>query len=275
MSAWRNCEYLALEARDHEVARHAKAKGRELAENLSRSLRITSELLGRGVIAGSADREDIDPSSTAIAFEPCRVEDVLPAEYIQPTFDLVAAQIEQISATGFEGNYSPYLLRNLNAFVALGRFDDAFRLLDAMLACRRPRGWRQWAEVVWSDPRVPEYIGDMPHSWIGAEFATAMRRMLVREDGDTLELFRAVPETWWNGEGIRLRDLPTAFGALNLKARRGKSQATVDLALSGPAPERITLRYGGAKAAHADGKLCLLERDLIVTTSFGRLTIDF
>jgi hypothetical protein len=37
----------------------------------------------------------------------------------------------------------------------------------------------------------------MPHTWIGAEFATVIRRMLLRENGSTLELFRAVPEAWW------------------------------------------------------------------------------
>jgi hypothetical protein len=275
LSAWRNCEYLALEAGDRKIAEHAKARGRAFAQNLARSLRMSAETLGRGLIAASADREDVDPSSTAIAFEPCRVADVLPAEFVQATYDLVAAQIECISAPAFEGSYSPYLLRNLNAFVSLGRFDDAFRLLAVALACRRPSGWRHWAEVVWSDPRAGEYIGDMPHSWIGAEFATAMRRMLVREDGQTLELFRAVPDSWWQGEGIRLRDLPTAFGSLNLEARRDKSRATVELALSGPAPERITLRYAGAKRAKADGKPCQLERGLIVAASFRRLTIDF
>ena len=274
LSAWRNFEYLALEIGNREMAEHAKEKGVELAQNLARSLRITSELSGRRVIAGSADREDVDPSSTAIAFEPCHVADVLPTEFVEATFDLVAAQIEQIASPAFEGNYSPYLLRNLNAFVALGRFDDAFRLLAVMLACRRPRGWRQWPEVVWSDARTPEYIGDMPHSWIGAEFATAMRRMLVREEGETLELFRAVPESWWKGEGIRLRDLPTAFGLLNLTARRTKSQAIVDLALSGPPPRRITFRYPGAKRAKADGKACVLKRDLIVIRGFSRLILD-
>ena len=69
-----------------------------------------------------------------------------------------------------------------------------YRLLGDALTWQRPPGWRHWAEVVWGNPRVPEYIGDMPHTWIGAEFATAVRRMLLREDGDTLELFRAVPD---------------------------------------------------------------------------------
>ena len=166
-------------------------------------------------------------------------------------------------------------MRNLNAFVSLGRFDDAFRLLAAALACRRPPAWRQWAEVVWSAPHAPEYIGDMPHTWIGAEFATAVRRMLVREDGGTLELFRAVPDEWWEGEGITLRDLPTAFGAANLRARRKNSQATIELSLTGPAPERITFRYPGVKQAQADGRPCEIHGDVIVAPNLNRLVIDY
>jgi len=94
LSAWRNCEYLALEIGDIDVAAHAKAKGREFAANLARSLRMTTELLGSGLIHGSADREDIDPTSTSIAFEPCRVEDVLPNEFISATYDLLARRIK-------------------------------------------------------------------------------------------------------------------------------------------------------------------------------------
>src|SRR5262249_29144999 len=149
--------------------------------------------LQRGLVIASADREDVDPISTSIAFEPCRVEDVLPAEFLPATFDLSASFTRQICAADFDGSYTPYVVRNLNAFVSLGRFDDAFQLLSAAMAGRRPSGWRSWAEVVWSALRAPEYIGDMPHTWIGAEFATAIRRMLVRENGATLELFRAVP----------------------------------------------------------------------------------
>ena len=248
LSAWRNCEYLAVEIGDKNVRAHARAKGRKFAANLARSLRLTAEALGRGVIPASADREDVDPSSTSIAFEPCRVEDVLPPELIPATFDLSAARIKQVAAPEFAGNFTPYALRNLNAFVSLGRFDDAFRLLSIALACRRPAGWRHWAEVVWSDPRSPEYIGDMPHTWIGAEFATAIRRMLLRENGGTLELFRAVPDAWWEGDGITLHDLPTSFGVANLEARRGQFQATIDLALTGPAPERDHAAVSGRKA---------------------------
>ena len=275
LSAWRNCEYLAREIGDEKVAAHAKAKGREFAANLTRSIRMTAEKMKTGLIPGSADRDDVDPTSTSIAFEPCRVEDALPPELVAATYDRAAARVKEISSPDFKANYSPYDLRNLNAFVSLGRYDDAFRLLSVMLACRRPRGWRGWAEVVWSDMRAPEYIGDMPHTWIGAEFSCAVRRMLLRENGATLELFRAVPDGWWAGEGITLNDLPTAFGVANLRARRERTRATVDLSLTGPAPERILVRYPGAKLARADGSPCDIQADIISAPSWSRLEIDF
>ena len=275
LSALRNCEYLAREIGNTAVAEEAKANGETFAANLARSIRLTAEADGKGLIPGSADREDVDPTSTSIAFEPCRVEDVLPPELLAKTYDLSADRVRQIGAPDFKANYTPYSLRDLNAFVSLGRFDDAFRLLSVMLAGRRPRGWRGWAEVVWGEPRVPEYIGDMPHTWIGAEFATAIRRMLLRENGGALELFRAVPDAWWQGDGIALRQLPTAFGFVNLTAARDASRATIELSLTGPAPERITFRYPGAKRAFADGKPCAIQADVVTAPNLNRLVIEF
>jgi hypothetical protein len=275
LSAWRNCEFLAHEIGDKREAAHAHAKSREFAANLMRSIRMTAEEMKTGLIPGSADRDDVDPTATSIAFEPCRVEDALPPELVAATYDRAAARVRSISSPDFKSNYSPYDLRNLNAFVSLGRYDDAFRLLSVMLACRRPRGWRGWAEVVWSDMRTPEYIGDMPHTWIGAEFSCAVRLMLLRENGPTLELFRAVPDGWWSGEGITLHGLPTAFGVANLTARRERRRVTVDLSLIGPAPERILVRYPGAKHARADGSRCEIQTDVIATGNWSRLEIDF
>ena len=123
--------------------------------------------------------------------------------------------------------------------------------------------------------RAPEYIGDMPHTWIGAEFFCAVRLMLLRENGPTLELFRAAPDRWWSGEGITLNELPTAFGVANLRARRARGRATVDLSLTGPGPERILVRYPGAKSARADGRPCEIEADVIATGNWSRLEIDF
>jgi hypothetical protein len=115
----------------------------------------------------------------------------------------------------------------------------------------------------------------MPHTWIAAEFFTAVRRMLLRENGDTLELFRAAPGAWWDNGGVALNELPTAFGVANLRARRDGSEASVDLALSGPPPARITFRYPGAKRALADGKPCEIRGDVIVAPNFSRLVVGF
>jgi hypothetical protein len=84
-----------------------------------------------------------------------------------------------------------------------------------------------------------------------------------------------VPDAWWDNDGVTLRDLPTAFGAVSLRARHGRWQATVDLALSGPAPERITFRYPGAKRARADGKPCDIQGDVILAPNLSRLVVDF
>ena len=84
-----------------------------------------------------------------------------------------------------------------------------------------------------------------------------------RKRHKTLELFRAVPESWWKGEGITLSDLPTAFGALNLRAERRNGRIDVELNLSGEPPNLITFRYPHAKRAWANGKACSLRGDLV------------
>jgi hypothetical protein len=276
LSAWRNAEFLAREIGDFPTAERLCQRGDGFAADLARSMRLTAEHVGNGLVPASADRNDVDPTSTSIAFEPCRVDEVLPAELLHPTWDDYMKHLDIIRAPAFDGGFTPYEIRNLNALIALGRYEDAFKLVQDALTWQRPSGWRHWAEVVWGNPRVPEYIGDMSHTWIGAEFATAVRRMLLREDGDTLQLFRAVPDVWWAGEGITLRDLPTAFGRVDLRATRDAERATVELTLTGgPAPERITLRYPGVKQAFADGQPCLIEGDVITAPLCRRLEIGF
>ena len=61
----------------------------------------------------------------------------------------------------------------------------------------------------------------------------------------------------------------------DLKASRAHSRATVDLELTGPAPERITFRYPGAKQARADGRRCDIHDDVVSAPNFKRLVIDF
>ena len=107
LSAWRNCEFLAREIGDEGFAARANAKDREFAASLTRSIRMTAEKMKSGLIPGSADRDDVDPTATSIAFEPCRVEDALPPELVAATYARAAARVKEISSPDFKANYSP------------------------------------------------------------------------------------------------------------------------------------------------------------------------
>src|SRR5207237_3073800 len=78
-------------------------------------------------------------------------------------------------------NYSPYEIRIIGALVRLGRRQSAFELAQFFLGDRRPPAWHQWPEIAWRDPRSPGHIGDMPHTWIAADFVLAFRSMLAFE----------------------------------------------------------------------------------------------
>jgi hypothetical protein len=99
--------------------------------------------------------------------------------------------------------YSPYELRNVEALVELGWRDDAHGLLDWIVADRRPPGWNEWAEISYRDPTAPQFIGDMPHTWVGCIFVHALRTMLVheRESDHSLVVGAGVPSSWI-GRGV-------------------------------------------------------------------------
>jgi len=63
---------------------------------------------------------------------------------------------------------------------------------------RRPEGWNHWAEVVWRDASTPNFIGDMPHTWVGSDFLRSVRSMFVyeRERDNALVVGAGIPESW-------------------------------------------------------------------------------
>ena len=91
------------------------------------------------------------------------------------------------------------------------------RANSVALACRRPMGWRHWAEVVWSESRSPEYIGDMPHTWIGAEFACAVRRTLALRSSRSER--RKGAQSGLRGRTIPLRERGHRLALLGLAAK--------------------------------------------------------
>src|SRR5262249_9720394 len=87
---------------------------------------------------------------------------------------------------------------------------------------RRPRAWNQWPEIAWRDPRSPGHLGDVPHTWIGAEYVLAVLSMLAweRDADDAIVVAAGVPAAWLDeGEGgVTAR--PPRPGAPDFRLRR-------------------------------------------------------
>jgi hypothetical protein len=105
--------------------------------------------------------------------------------------------------------------------VRLGRRDAALELLRFFLSDRRPPAWNQWPEIAWRDRRAPAHVGDLPHTWVAAEYVLAVRSLFAYERADDRRLVLAAglaPE-WMSGPGVRLQEMPTLYGALSFSAR--------------------------------------------------------
>ena len=123
----------------------------------------------------------------------------------------------------------------------LGSKPRAFALLRQFIAGRHPPAWNHLAEVVLSNPRQDIYVGDMPHTWAGADLVTAIRNLLLYECADRLVLLAGVPESWvTEGNGLRLERSLTlrtennriATGYLEVVNRRLLSGATNEIKIS-------------------------------------------
>jgi hypothetical protein len=136
-----------------------------------------------------------------------------------------------------ETRASPYEIRIIGALLHLGRRELALKLAQFFLGDRRPSAWNQWSEIAWRDPRSPGHIGDMPHTWVAAEFALAFRSMLAfeRETDDALVVAAGIPAEWLEGDdaGVGVGGLPTWYGTLGFAMRCADDGVDVDLTLTG------------------------------------------
>ena len=129
-------------------------------------------------IAGCAELGDCDPTSTAIGMWPCDEMEMMPSELMENTFNIYWDSLSQRFGE-WEGAFTPYEMRNANAFLLLGQRDKLHTMLTKFYEWKYPRAWNHWAEVVTSDNRLPQYLGDMPHTWIGAGYVNVIRNMLI------------------------------------------------------------------------------------------------
>lgn len=220
LQGWRDGGWLAGALGDADTAAWAREQDAALRAALTASMQATMRWKGDDVLPADADIGTWDPTSLSIGLDPTGAQDVMPRDALERTYRRYINEVRQRVAAGTPYAYTPYELRNVLTYVHLDQPAVANELLDTIVGQARPAPWHVFAEVIHSRERFPRYLGDMPHTWIGAEYVRALYGMLLREEGETLHLLPGAPPAWLEGPGIALDAVPTARGPLTLGARR-------------------------------------------------------
>jgi hypothetical protein len=228
--------HLARVLGDTAQERRFTALRDDLHRCLYASIEATIAQRGLAYVPGSVEWADFDVTATATALTTTDAADRLPPAALAYTYDeYLRGFRSRRDGTLDWNNYTAYEIRNLGALVRLGRVDEAHELLDFFLADRRPRAWNQWPEISWRDPRSPGHLGDVPHTWIGAEWVLAVLSLFAYEHptNESLVLAAGVRPEWLDGGAqIAIEKLPTWYGLLSYTLSRVGDDA-VQLSLSG------------------------------------------
>lgn len=247
LRGFRDAVVIARALGEDAAARRYAATRDEFERDLLASIHRAMAMHHIDYVPGSVELGDFDATSTTIALEPVGELDALRPE-LERTFEKYWADFvaRRDGARAWE-NYTPYELRTVGSMVRLGWKERALEALRFFLDDQRPPGWRQWAEVVWRDPRTPKFIGDMPHTWVGSDFIRSALDLLAyeREIDSTLVLAAGVPERWLRATpGISVRGLSTWYGPLGYTMRElgsGAVETRIDGGLRVP-PGGIVVR---------------------------------
>jgi hypothetical protein len=236
-------------AKEPEAAKLA-AQGDEFERELLASLRRSSGEHRIDYLGGAAELGDFDATSTTIALSPGGLQQRLPRELLQGTFERYWREfVARRDGAREWKDYTPYELRNVSAFVRLGWRDRAQELLDFFMRDRCPQAWNGWGEVVGRVVREPRFVGDLPHGWISSDYIRSALDMFAyeREDDHALIVADGIPASWLPGAGVVVRNLRTPYGPLGYAIRRRGGTISLDLdAGTALPPGGIVLRQPAA-----------------------------
>jgi len=198
-----------------EAARLADLRD-SFSEDVAASLRATMARHQIDFVPGSVEFGDFDPTATSIAVHLLDQRHLLPQPETDHTYDKYLKGFRgRAGGTLKWNNYSAYEIRIIGALVRLGRRRDASEVLEFMLAERLIPPWNQWPEISWRDPSGPSFIGDLPHTWISAEYMLAVCSLFAyeREEDDSLVIGAGVVEEWLSEDfEVGVKNLPTYYG---------------------------------------------------------------
>ncbi len=193
-------------------------------------------------LPGCVEKGDFDATSTAIAIMVGDETAHLPQPYAVNTFDRYYEAFVKRLVPGGARSFTPYEVRTAEAFVRLGQRQRALNMLRVFTYdSARPPAWNHLAEVVHGRYRAPSYIGDMPHTWVGSGYISAVRALFAYEEGDRLILAAGIdPE--WVGDGIAVHHLPTQFGGLSYDIRHDDGLIRMTIEGQARPPDGFTVR---------------------------------
>ena len=229
------------------LADWAKEEAKNFSTSVRESIEKTIAWKSLDYIPVDADKGTPDPTSIAIAMFPTEAWQVLPADILDRTFREYYRMVKERDASPVPYSYTPYEVRNILALATLGYRQEAFNLHEILFKGRRPANWNEFAEVVLSDSRKGVYIGDMPHTWVGAGYVNSVRGLIVMEEDNskTLNLLFGTPREWLVGDGIALSNFPTHFGNLMMQAKWDDSdqRLNLDVDVQKDTAEKIYVRW--------------------------------
>lgn len=251
------------------------------------AMRLSMKTHGIAYVPGCVELGDFDATSTTVAIWPGNELRPDMRDALEQTFDVAmqnfrARRDGRMSWDGF----TPYEWRQVGALVRLGRRGDAREYFDWLFEQRRPHAWNSWPEVVWSDPRKPQFFGDLPHTWCGSDFLNSVRAMLLYERESSVVLFAGVGAEEAR-EGVRFERMPTYHGVMNasLETRTVNGQERIVVRVSGDAtpPAGIVVtspfdeggRPSGECRAWVDGVAATVGNDGTVRVFKSAATIEF
>ncbi|MDX2197709.1 MAG: hypothetical protein SF069_01915 [Phycisphaerae bacterium] len=258
----RDATAIATTLNKPDDARRFQAFYDEYRVAMRTSIELVMQTKSIDYIPGCAELGDFDATSTAIGLYPCDEISLLPRAAWQATFDRYWTFFNDRAGGKLTWDrYTPYETRIIAAYNRLDQPERAHALLGYFLGHRFPAGWNHWAEVVHNPSRKHEFIGDMPHTWVGSGYLNAVCELFayVDEGSERLMLASGVADDWWNaGQPVGIRKLNTELGQISYEGRKVGNVLTVQLACDAtPPPGGAFWRLPpGARGATLDGTPC-------------------
>ncbi len=230
LKGWKDGIKIAEILDKKEDVKWMKKQEKLLRDSLYKSIYLTMEYKKINYIPGCAEKGDFDPASTSIAITICNELENLPKSQVKYTFKKYYKELKERFKPGWVGVFSPYEIRAVQAFLYMNEKEKALKLFNFLLKFQRPLKWHHFAEVAVSDSRLAQYIGDMPHTWVGAGYINAFRSFFVYEKNESLIIGAGIDKKWLDRKsGIYVKNLPTYFGKISYKIKKIKDGLSVNI----------------------------------------------